>query len=291
MMEENKIPLAQDRVDVINRISQFEKEGGESFFENAEIDPPSRPILPDEVDYLNKKLSSKIKTFFACIIEWIGKKIMKKKFDITVVGEENIRDIKGGAIITSNHFGFFESLNVKIASEKAKQKHKLYKVVREGNFFMTGLFGFLLKNCRTLPLSSNLHTMKKLDLSISELLKKNNFILIYPEQALWWNYPKPRPYRIGAYHYAAKNNVPVIPCFVTLSKKGTIGKDGFPDLKYTIHVMKPIYPDPDKKVRDNAREMQAENSRLTFAKYEEVYGVPVTYGDYNLETAINGVVK
>ena len=290
-MDKTDTVLAQDRVDVINRISAYEKTGGESFFENAEIDPPTRPILPHEVDYLNKKLSSKIKTFFACIIEGVGKRVLKKKFDITVVGEENIRDIEGGAIITSNHFGFFESLNVKLASEKAKKKHKLYKVVREGNFFMTGLFGFLLRHCRTLPLSSNLHTMKKLDLSIAELLKKDNFILIYPEQALWWNYPKPRPYRIGAYHYAAKNNVPIIPCFVTLSKKGTIGKNGFPDLKYTIHIMKPIYPDPDKKVRDNAKEMQEENSRLTFAKYEEVYGVPVTYGDYSLESALNGVIK
>ena len=144
-MDKTNTVLAQDRVDVIERISAYEKEGGESFFKDAEIDPPTRPILPDEVDYLNKKLSSKIKTFFACIIEWIGKKVLKKKFDITVVGEENIRDIKGGAIITSNHFGFFESLNVKLASEKAKKKHKLYKVVREGNFFMTGLFGFLLR--------------------------------------------------------------------------------------------------------------------------------------------------
>ena len=59
----------------------------------------------------------------------------------------------------------------------------------------------------------------------------------------------------------------------------------------TSHIMKPIYPDPDKKVRDNAKEMQEENSRLTFAKYEEVYGVPVTYGDYSLESALNGVIK
>ena len=55
--------------------------------------------------------------------------------------------------------------------------------------------------------------------------------------------------------------------------------------------MKPIYPDPDKKVRDNASEMREENSRLCFAKYEEVYGVPVTYGDYSLDAALNGVVK
>ena len=27
------------------------------------------------------------------------------------------------------------------------------------------------------------------------------------------------------------------------------------------------------------------------AKYEEIYGVPVTYGDYSLDAAINGVVK
>ena len=278
--------LAPDRVEVTERIKKYEKQGGESFFLDVENDPPSRTILPDEVDYLQKRLTSKVKTAAACALEWVYKKKMGKSLNIKVVGGENMRAVQGGAIITSNHFATTENLAVKLASELARPRRKLYKVVREGNFFMPGTIGFLLKNCRTLPLSSNIHTMKKFDRAVSAILAKGDLILIYPEQAMWWNYKKPRDYRIGAYHYAAKNGVPVVPCFVTLSKNGKRGPDGYPQLEYTIHVMEQIRPDPSLTVRENAARMREENLRLCRKKYEEIYGIPLTYGDYEPDTEI-----
>ncbi|MBQ8719996.1 MAG: 1-acyl-sn-glycerol-3-phosphate acyltransferase [Clostridia bacterium] len=274
---------AGDRLEVIERIKEYEKLGGEAFFRDVENDPPSRTLLPDEVDYLNKKLSSKIKCAAASFIEWACKHILGKKFRITVVGGENIRDIEGGAIITSNHFAPTENLAVKVASECARKKRRLYKVVREGNFFMSGMIGFLLKHARTLPLSSDIHTMKNLDSAITTILSKGDFILVYPEQAMWWNYTKPREYRIGAYHYAAKNGVPIVPCFVTLKGLDTVGKNGFYDVTYTIHVMPPLYPDPELSVRENARAMLEKNRQLCRAKYEEIYKRPLEYGNYESE--------
>lgn len=277
------IPLSPDRVEVVEKIKKYEKEGGESFFLDVENDPPSRPLLPDDVDYLDKKLTSKIKTAIACAMESVCKRVLGKKFNITVVGGENMRGIEGGAIITSNHFAPTENLAVSIAAKHSDKKRKVYKVVREGNYFMPGIIGFLLKNCRTLPLSSDIHTMKNFGEAISTVLKNGDFVLIYPEQAMWWNYPKPREYRIGAYHYAAKNGVPVIPCFVTLKKNGRVGKNGAAELDYTIHVMPPMYPDPEKTVRVNAAKMQEKNKELCREKYEEIYKKPLTYGDYNGE--------
>ncbi|MBR2296452.1 MAG: 1-acyl-sn-glycerol-3-phosphate acyltransferase, partial [Clostridia bacterium] len=246
-MSENDIVLAPDRVEVVEKIKKYEAEGGESFFLDVENDPPSRTIMPDEVDYLNKKLSSKIKCFFARIIEWFAQRVVKKKFDITVEGAENIRDITGGAIITSNHFSIFENLAVKIANEKTKKKHKFWKVIREGNYFMPGIIGFLLKNCRTLPISSNLHTMQKLDKAISTIVKKGDFVLVYPEQAMWWNYKKPRPFKIGAFKIAYKANVPIIPLFISMKDDTRFDKDGYPIQRHTLHVMEPIFPNKEDK--------------------------------------------
>ena len=260
------------RAAVLARIAAYEAEGGEAFFRNVEDDPPSRPILPHEVDYLREKFSSKVKTAAASAIEQAAKHVLGRKHAITVLGGENLAGVRGGVIMTGNHFAQDESLCAKIAAERAGRP-RLYKVVREGNFFMSGVIGFLLKNCRTLPLSSNVHTMHKLDTAIATLLQKGETILIYPEQAMWWNYKKPRPYRIGAFHYAAKNGVPIVPYFVTLSPiEGKTDKEGYPVQRYTVHVMPPIYPDPEKTTRENARAMQAENARLTREKYTEVYG-------------------
>jgi 1-acyl-sn-glycerol-3-phosphate acyltransferase len=108
--------------------------------------------------------------------------------------------------------------------------------------------------------------------SLEVLLHRDALVLVYPEQAMWWNYRKPRPPKAGAYHYAAKFNVPIIPCFVTMEDQPVLDGYGFPKQKYTIHVMPPLYPDPSLSARENERAMQSENYRLCCEKYSEVYG-------------------
>lgn len=279
-MKPKKTPeQAPDRLAVLERIRAYEQEGGEAFFCNVEEDPPSRPILPHEVDYLGEKPATRLGTALASLIESVAGAVLSRTHEITVVGEEHIAALTGGMILTSNHFAKDESLCVRLAVKRAGRR-RLYKVVREGNFFMRGVIGFLLRYCRTLPLSSNLHTMQKLDRALATLLARGECVLVYPEQAMWWNYQKPREYRIGAYHWAAKHGVPVVPCFVTLSPiEGKLGADGFPVMRYTVHVMPPLHPDPAASVRENAERMRAENKRLCLAKYEEVYGHAPTYGE------------
>ena len=264
------------RLAVLKRIDKYEAEGGEKFFCDVENDPPVQVILPDEVDYLHEKAATKINVFFARIMEAVAALFIKKKYRIRIEGEENLGDIPGGAIFTSNHFAQTENIAVRAAAKKVHGKHRFYKLIREGNFRMKGIIGYLLKYADTLPVSSNMHTMNKLASAIEPLLKKNAFILIYPELAMWWNYKKPRPYRIGAYHYAAKNGVPVVPCFVSLEASGKKSKLGFAEYFYTVHIMPPLYPDPALTVRANAESMRKKNFELCRGMYEKVYGIPLS---------------
>ena len=142
---------------------------------------------------------------------------------------------------------------------------------------MPGVFGFLLKYERTLPLSSNVRTMMNLSKAIEKLLKKGNKILVYPEEAMWWNYKKPRPYRIGAFKFAAVNNVPVVPLFVAINDSDEIGEDGFDKKTYTVRIMPPIYPDANLSVKENAQIMMDKNYQLSKNMYERMYGEKLTY--------------
>ena len=45
------------RLEVLARIEEYEKKGW--FTKDVEEDPPTIPLTPDKVDYLNKKLSNK----------------------------------------------------------------------------------------------------------------------------------------------------------------------------------------------------------------------------------------
>lgn len=268
-VKENKLP--EDTQKKLDRIANFEKLGGENFFQDINDDPPTKVLNPEDVDYLKKKLSSKLKNL-SC--RRLVSKMLKNyavEHKIEVQGLENLEAIEGGAIITTNHFHFFDSAPLVYAVKNLKKKHKMHIVIREGNYQVPGMFGFILKNYYTFPLSSNMRTMVKLNNAIETVLKKGDFVLVYPEQAMWWKYRKPRFYRIGAFKWAAKNNVPLLPCFVTMEDMEAVEEDGLKAQKLTLHIGTPIYPNKDLSVKENAEQMLEKNKEFTVSIYEKVY--------------------
>lgn len=270
---------AQDRVAVIEKIGELEAKG--KFDIDAEDDPPTLPLEKD-VDYAKKKLISRMKAAaaFKAARVFVNNLIENKQLIIKdIVGLENLTSLEGGAIITCNHFNAFDSFAMQLVYDHADtKKHKFFRVVREGNYTnFPGFYGFLMRNCNTLPLSSGFKNMQKFMSSVSEILKDGHFILVYPEQSMWWNYRKPKPLKKGAFSMAAKNNVPVLPCFITMQDSDVLGEDGFYVQEYTVHIGKPIYPDPDSAVGENAERMKDENYLLWKDIYENNYGIPLVY--------------
>ena len=276
----NREKRAHDRVEIVHKIEQFEREG--RFDEDVEDDPPGNTLMPDDIEYVKKNLLDKIKTRFAYMIarKFVYKLIDEKKMIIKEIkGIENFKNLKSGAIITCNHFNPFESFAIQLAYEAAEQPDRtFFRVIREGNYTsFPGFYGFLMRHCNTLPLSSNRKTLMKFMEAVNQLLSEGHFILVYPEQAMWWNYRKPRPLKSGAFMFAAKNNVPVLPCFITMQDSEMIGDDGFAIQEYTIHIAEPIYPKEESNYRVNTNYMMEENARIWKEIYESAYDIPLTY--------------
>ncbi len=278
--------LSEERKKILQKIAQYEREG--RFDEDVEEDPPAPVLMPDDIDYLHKGFSDKLKTRYAYnAAHWfVGLLLIKKNMIIKEIkGLEHLKNLDSGAIITCNHFNPFDSFAVEIAFEKAKQhkKRKMYRVIREGNYTgFPGFYGFLMRNCNTLPLSSNMNTMRKFMLAVDELLGQGHFILVYPEQSMWWNYRKPKPLKSGAYKFAAKNNVPVLPCFITMSDSDVMGNDGFYVQEYTIHIGAPILPDETLSRGENVENMRKKNYEVWKQIYEETYQMQLAY-TYDVE--------
>lgn len=265
---------SKDREEVLFRIYDMACRG--VFDVDPEDDPPTLQLLPEKIDYLRKKPISKIKrnvSFF--VAKKFVKKLLKSKQMIIkdVLGIENWANLKSGAIITCNHFNPFDSFAVQLAFNKTKNnQNRFYRVIREGNYTsFPGLYGFFMRNCNTLPLSSNLNTMKKFLSSVDKLLQKGNFILVYPEQAMWWNYRKPRPTKIGAFKFASKNNVPVLPIFITMRDSDVVDSNGYYVQEYTVHISKPIYPSEKLSVIENTEYLKSENDKVWKEIYEKTY--------------------
>lgn len=273
--------VSEDRKEVLRKIDEYERKGW--FDKDVENDPPSPELRPEDVDYLGKKLSSKIKT---AIANKMGRKFFEKMIKEGAVvidgmeGGENLRLLKDtGAVITCNHFGIPDNYILYHCIQNSLKKKRLYKVIREGNYTgFSGLFGFLFRNCNTLPLSSNRRTMVNFMSAADTLLRRGEAVLIYPEQGMWWNYRKPRPFKIGAFKIAARAGVPVLPTFVTMKDDETkLDEHNYPLQHYTLHVMPPVYPDKTLSEKQAAEKMKEDAFALYKAKYEEVYGVPLAY--------------
>ena len=67
MRQNNKRPqLAQDRIEVLNKIKEYERTA--KFDVDVENDPPAPVLMPNQIDYLQKKLSTKFKRRIAYIM-------------------------------------------------------------------------------------------------------------------------------------------------------------------------------------------------------------------------------
>lgn len=271
---------AKDRLEVLDKIAVLEREG--RFDEDVEEDPPTKELKPEDIDYLRKKISSKIKRRFTYTVarSFLNNILESKKLIIKEIkGIEHFKNVDSGAIVTCNHFNAFDSFAIQIAYEASEQKkRKFYRVIREGNYTnFPGFYGLLMRNCNTFPLSSNKNTMKKFLKAMDIVLQNGDFMLMYPEQSMWWNYRKPKPLKKGAYTFAVRNNVPVLPCFITMEDSDILGDDGFYVQEYTIHVAEPIYPDARKSRAENIEAMRARNYEVWKQIYEETYGEKLVY--------------
>lgn len=269
------------RIEVLRKIEQLELEG--KFDVDAEDDPPTIVLTPENIDYLRTTMTSKIKRIFANEVgeRFLDNLLKNNKLIIKdIKGMENLSKVSTGAIVTCNHFNPFDCFTIEKVFRLAGQAKtkKLHKVIREGNYTnFPGLYGFFFRNCDTLPLSSNKRTMVEFMKAVDTLLQKGDFILIYPEQSMWWNYRKPKPLKHGAFKIATRNNVPVIPIFITMNDSNIIGDDGFPIQEYTVNIAEPIYPNENLSQRENTEIILNKNFEIWKNIYEDFYGIPLEY--------------
>lgn len=280
-IEEDLIKKSQDRLEVLEKIKVLEKNG--VFDVDVEDDPETIKLTADNVDYLKEKRYSKLKNKVAnkMGMKFLNDLLKDNKLIIKqVIGIENLQKVKTGAIITCNHFNPYDSFAIeKVFRESGQAKEKkLYKVIREGNYTnFPGLYGFFFRNCDTLPLSSSNRTMIEFLKAVDTILQRKDFILIYPEQSMWWNYRKPKPLKNGAFKMAARNNVPVIPVFITMQDSDIIGEDGFPVQEYIINIEEPIYPSEKLTEKGNTNVMRDKNFEVWKNVYEKFYKIPLEY--------------
>lgn len=272
--------IGDSKKEVINNI----KKNIENNELNKKVEIGDPNLSEDEIQkYINDfyKNKKKLSYFFKNkIANKTVKKISKELYpDIKINGLEklDLADLSNGAIITSNHFNPLDSYNIrKIVEEKLHKK--LYIVVQDTNLAMPGFLGFLFNNIEVIPLSkSPNYIIKKFVPELKKILSKGDFILIYPEEEMWFNYRLPRPCKRGAYQFAHELDVPVISCFVKMIDTDKTDNDEFNKVKYEVSINKVIYPEAGESVKSDSRKMAEVDYEARKKAYEDAYNKKLNY--------------
>lgn len=193
-----------------------------------------------------------------------------------IEGLENLPDTPN-AFVTGNHYNQFDVLLMKKLAMKKNQR--LYIVVEASNLAMPHLIGWAVRNFDSLPIDTNLHYLSRVfPEKLKKVMVKPCWILIYPEQELWFNYRKPRPLKKGAYYYAAKLNQPIVSTFTEIratSKREMFHRDFYKTRK-VLHVLPTIYPDKNLKISENVNKMWRTDYKQRKAACEKCYGKKLT---------------
>ncbi len=270
--------LGEDRLAVIENIENAVKE--KKFNKKVELnDPELTPAEEKKIiqEYLKKQKYEKYRVESIIVKRIINFETSVQNWTTKIIGIENAKGIKTGAIITSNHFNQLDSLIIRNLVKKLR-KRNLYTVGHATNLAMNGLVGFIMNHSNIIPLHTNVNYMvNEFSNSIAKHLKKKHYILIYPESEMWFNYRKPRELKTGAYYYAAKNNVPIISCFVEMIDTNEKETEDFYKVIYKLHVLPTIYPDPNKTLRENRMDMMKIDYLQKKEAYEKAYNKKLDY--------------
>lgn len=196
-----------------------------------------------------------------------------------ITGLANLAGLKPtGAIVTANHFNQLDALALK---RFAQRQHQVLNVVIEDtNLALPGAFSYLMNYIGTVPIVNTPSYINRCFVPhLKSILARKHWVLIFPEQEMWWNYRKPRVPQRGAYYFAALTQVPVISTFVEIRELPKVEKrdPNFNQTAYTVHVLPPIYPDLRLSVNVRSKKMMDQDYQQKVAAYERVYGRRLDY--------------
>lgn len=199
-----------------------------------------------------------------------------------VFGVWRVKDRKklkgiGACITTSNHVGYLDAV-LSLRSTGWKRK---YIVVAPHNC-KQNFGGAILRSAGVVPLPVSFRGTLPFNEALDGLAAKKAAIHFYAEQSMWIGYRKPRPFKEGAFYYADRLDVPVVPmlyCFK--DPRGLRKLLHLP--KAVIKIGEPIYIDKELSTRARKTDIARRVNEATKDLYESFYGVALEYENLELQ--------
>ncbi len=236
--------------------------------ENEDIIHINEPLplnIDEKYQYIKE---GKLFTFFSNLLYYgvafpVLTILNKIIYDLKIEGKENIRDLQKGAISVSNHVLVLDCTMIGLAFGL----RKVYFTTRKESFKIP-VVRKLIKLLRAVPIPTEMNNKECFIKQLDDALQKGRIIHFYPEKALWPYYEKIRNFKSGAFNFAIRNNVPVIPIVITFRNPKGIRKILKKKKDVTIKILKPItYRDKYVNKKDNIDKLKEQVHQVMEKNY------------------------
>lgn len=173
---------------------------------------------------------------------------IRMAYRIKVEGKQFLKQVrKQGVVVVSNHI---HVLDVQMIALSLFKLRRVNWITLEKNLGLS--VHRLIARSGGIPIPTDEKVKPIFFEQMNKLLQDGNVLHVCPEGALCENYEGLRPFKIGAFRFAAQNRVPILP--VTLKTEPR--KDGEGKHNYRIIVGEPIYPNCDCEIKQESESLK-----------------------------------
>ncbi len=249
-----------------NKEIEYEKKGQFDRDLNEEHRTADARDIGGGYRYLTKTPGERLRRFFLIpAVRVFGTIYTFFAYGFRVKGRKNLRAVKGGAVSVCNHVHEMDTLMVKLALGGFRSYHT-------GSFYLLkrGWAGRIFKAGGFLPVGTTVKDLENLQTTVGSLLQRGKIVNFYPEHALWYRYEKVRPFKIGAFRFAVKFGVPVLPMFIEF-RQTRLRRLFRMQKKVILHILPAVQPEEGGSLKAKAQALSDRVRAAMVQKYEEVY--------------------
>lgn len=204
-------------------------------------------------DYLYENPLRRVaRRFLYAVIRTIFPPALRLIYGFHITGKENYEKLNGGAVMVYNHVHCLDC----IMAACAITRNRIFYVTIQQNCDIP-VVGALIKLLGAWPLPQNASGYRMYKSRCKQALKSGNIVVVCPEGERKKTYEELRPFKTGAFEFAAENNVPVLPCVI--KKVKSKGKTA---LEFSM--LEPIYAPADASKKRKTQSL-CENTRSVMA--------------------------
>lgn len=208
-----------------------------------------------------------LRNFYYSVIFTLVFMLQRLRYGIKIEGKENIRRnkklFKNGALTVCNHVYRWDFLAVVQATRK-----RAYFPARAEN--LGGSDSILIRSVGGIPVAGNFAGMKQFYAAFDELHAKKKWLHVFPEASRWQWYQPLRPFKRGAFEFAHRYDIPVIPMVIAYREaKGWRKLIGITHPLVTLRVGEPFLPDQTLSSKQDSTRLR----KLAFEKMRDMAGI------------------